>query len=191
MTDTRLAAFLDRRLTPTEQHQALVHFAACPACRREVTAASRLVHAARGRPAWVGPAIAVLAAAIVVAVVPRLARNDGGMSAGTETGMPTPERSLQPDRMATVAIVSPTDGALIGGAPIMFRWRSLGQDATYRLTFQDETGGLLWEATTGDTTAALPRRVTLASGQRYFWSVDAQLVDGRSAKAVAHRFTVR
>jgi hypothetical protein len=190
-TDAHLAAFLDRRLTPLEHRSALAHFAACPACRREMTAASRLVHAGRGRGTWLGPVVAVLAAAIAFAVVPRSTRDADGVSDGARTEVSTPQRSLQPDRMATVAVLSPTDGALVDASPIKFRWRSLGKDATYRLTFQDVTGEVLWDATTGDTTVTLPGRVTLTSGQHYFWSVDAQLVDGRSAKAVAHRFTVR
>jgi hypothetical protein len=47
---------------------------------------------------------------------------------------------------------------------------------------------VLWEATLGDTAATLPRGVKLGARQQYFWSVDAQLVDGRSARAGVQRF---
>ena len=91
--------------------------------------------------------------------------------------------------MAGITVVAPPDQAVIDST-IIFRWRSGGVDATYRLTVQDRSGGVVWDTTVADTAVALPRQLVLEKGQ-YFWSVDAQLADGGSAKAGAHQFTVR
>ena len=91
--------------------------------------------------------------------------------------------------MAGLTVVAPADQAVVDST-IVFQWRSGAPDATYRVTVQDRSGAVVWDTTLADTAVALPRRVVLAKGQ-YFWSLDAQLVDGGSAKAGAHRFTVR
>ena len=105
--------------------------------------------------------------------------------------MSVAERAAQPDLMSVVPIVSPADQATIEDSVIVFRWLSAGSDATYRLTLQDATGTVVWDVSVADTTAALPHRIILGARQRYYWSVDALLSDGRSARAGVHVFTTR
>jgi hypothetical protein len=193
LSDGRLAAFLDGRLSSTERDQALAHFASCASCRREMSAARRLLAGSVRRRPWNSPFVATLAAALILAAGPifvlRERRDDPARAGGN--AVPVAERAAQPDLMSVVPIVSPVDQATVEDSIIVFRWRSAGSDATYRLTLQDATGTVVWDVSVADTTAALPRRIMLGAQQRYYWSVDALLSDGRSARAGVHVFTTR
>jgi len=186
LTDGRLAAFLDGRLTSGERDQVLAHFAACVSCRREMTAARKLL-AVPGAPRrdWRLPVVTLAAAALVFIAVPRLVRIQGLPPAGAST-----ERA-QPDVRPAVQIVAPAERSIVIATAVAFQWRAVGADATYRLTLQDSTGAVLWETTVGDTSATLSWSVRLAPSQEYFWSVDAQLADGRTAKPAVGRFMSR
>lgn len=187
LTDERLAAFLDGRLTPDERDQSLAHFATCAPCRHEMTAARRLLAVARSRRrGWYLPAVSLVAAAFAFAVVPRLMSRNESVQPVVRASMPPADRA-QPDVSPQVQIVAPRELAVVADS-VVFRWLAVDTDATYRLTVQDSAGAVVWETTVGDTSVTLPRGVRLAGGQSYFWSVDAQLADGRTAKAAVHRF---
>ena len=185
-SDEQVAAFLDGRLTGNERAQVLTHFAACAECRREMTVAHQVLGSRRSvrRAPIIGLVTAL--AAVLVFVVVRPAAHD---PAQPGLAVRSPDRLSQPDRMAGLTVVAPADQAVVDST-IVFQWRSGAPDATYRVTVQDRSGAVVWDTTLADTAVALPRRVVLAKGQ-YFWSLDAQLADGGSAKAGAHRFTVR
>ena len=185
-SDEQVAAFLDGRLTTNERAQVLTHFAACAECRREMTVAHKVLGPWRDvRRAPIFGLVTVLAAVLAFVVVRPIAHDPAPSAAAVRS----PDRVSQPDRMAGITVVAPLDRAVIDST-IVFRWRSGGVDATYRLTVQDRSGGVVWDTTLADTAVALPRQLVLEKGQ-YFWSVDAQLADGGSAKAGAHQFTVR
>jgi len=184
----RLAAFLDRRLTPVEHEDAIAHFAECATCRREMTALRRVIAASHKRPFGLnGPLLALAAAVLTIAFIPRLVSHDDPSPLRPTSS----ERARQPDLASRVEVVDPPDGATIDASGIVLRWRSAGSEATYRVIVQDSTGSLLWEATVGDTVVTLPGPVALAKGRRYFWSVDAQLIDGRAARARVHQFVTK
>src|SRR5688572_25617163 len=146
LTDERLAAFLDGRLTSAERDQSMAHFAACAPCRREMTAARKLlVVPGAPRRNWRLPLVTLVAAALVSVVVPRLIRIEGLQPAG-----PSTERA-QPDVRPAVQIVAPAERSIVNATAVAFQWRAVGADATYRLTLQDSTGTVLWETTVGDT----------------------------------------
>jgi len=185
-SDEQVAAFLDGRLTAHERAQVLTHFAACAECRREMTVAHQVLDSRRGvrRAPMIG-LVTVLAAVLAFVVVRPVSHDPAQLGPAVRSR----EGVSQPDRMSSLTIVAPADHAVVDST-IVFQWRSGGPDATYRVTVQDRLGAVVWDTTSADTVTALPRRVVLAKGQ-YFWSVDAQLADGGSAKAGAHRFTVR
>ena len=184
----RLAAFLDQRLTPAEHGRVLAHFAECASCRREMTSVKRVLNTARKRPVIANGALAVLAAAaLTIAFLPRLVSRE----TGTPLTPPSSERARQPDLTPRIEIIHPNDGATVAKSRVELRWRSIGRDATYRVVVQDSAGVPVWEATIGDTVAAVPAGVRLGSAGVYFWSVDAQLIDGRTARARVHRFVTR
>ena len=189
LDDERLAAFLDGGLTPDERAWAVSHFAACASCRGEMVATRRLLAAqAPTRRPWRTIVPVLVAAAIAFAFVPRFVRMPNTPADVEKTAPPSAERAAQPDGRAVVSVLEPVDQSVVRDSVVVFRWRSVGTDATYHISLQDSTGGVLWEATLGDTSATLPRAVKLGARQQYFWSVDAQLVDGRSARAGVHRF---
>ena len=185
-SNEQVAAFLDGRLTTDERAQVLTHFAACPECRREMTVANKLLGARRDvrRGPVIGLAT-ILAAALAFMVVRPISHDPAAPGAAVRSS----DQLSQPDRIAELTVVAPANQAVVDST-IVFRWRSGGPDATYRVTVQDRSGAVVWDTTLADTALALPRRVVLAKGQ-YFWSLDAQLADGGSAKAGAHQFTVR
>jgi hypothetical protein len=189
-SNEQVAAFLDGRLTTDERAQVLTHFDACPECRREMTVANKLLGARRDvrRGPVIGLAT-ILAAALAFVVVRPISHDPATDPATPEPAVRSSDQLSQPDRIAGLTVVAPANHAVIDST-IVFQWRSGGPDATYRVTVQDRSGAVVWDTTLADTALPLPRRVVLAKGQ-YFWSLDAQLADGGSAKAGAHQFTVR
>jgi hypothetical protein len=185
-SNEQVAAFLDGRLTTNERAQVLTHFVTCPECRREMTVANKLLGARRDvrRGPLIGLAT-ILAAALAFVVVRPISHD----AARPGPAVRSSDQPSQPDRIAGLTILAPANEAVVDSTAA-FQWRSGGPDATYRVTVQDRSGAVVWDTTLADTALALPRRVVLAKGQ-YFWSLDAQLADGGSAKAGAHRFTVR
>jgi hypothetical protein len=47
---------------------------------------------------------------------------------------------------------------------------------------------VVFRTLTGDTAVVLPSGLPLRAGEPYYWSVEARLADGRSAKSGLHRF---
>jgi anti-sigma factor RsiW len=184
----RLAAYLDHELSPAARDDVLAHFAECATCRREMTALRQLIQERRKRRSWsvAMPLLAVVAATIVLLVVPSARRvdNESRSSIRSGTGL-TPT-----DQPPTISPISPADGATLEPRGAVFVWRSLGANATYRFTLQDSTGTTVWSAAAEDTSAALPDSVRLAPGE-YYWSVAARLADAHSAKTGVHRFLAR
>jgi hypothetical protein len=69
---------------------------------------------------------------------------------------------------------------------------SAGVGATYTVTVQDSSSAEVWKrASWSDTSITVPDSVRLNPGSLYFWSVDARLVDGNTAKTGPHTFIVR
>jgi hypothetical protein len=188
LTDEQLAAFLDNRVSIGEHTAALTHMAVCADCRREVVAA-RHVLAPRRTVSRLGiagmTAAAAMAAALAFVMVNRGSRQDVA-----EPPVRAAEHAMQPDRLAALSVVAPADRSTIDSVTA-FRWRAVERETTYRVTVQDEIGSVAWTAAVSDTFAVLPRGVTLVKGRQYFWTVDAQLLDGSTASSGVHRFTIR
>jgi hypothetical protein len=181
-----LAAYLDDRLTPADRAASVAHLAECADCRRETTALRRLLaNAAPRRPRM--PVIAAAAAVLLFTLVPRLIRVDSSAS----STLKVTERLAPAESTPVIAIAAPADSAVVSVDGLLFRWRATGSEATYHLAVQDSTGGVVWATAVSDTTAALSPDVALVKGGRYYWSVSAQLADGRSVKSGMHRFIVR
>jgi hypothetical protein len=182
----RLAAYLDHELAPAAREEVVAHFAECAACRREMTALRVLLQQRSKRRSWYITTpllVAVAATIVVVVVVPRTGRVDNESATSIRSGS-----GLAPiDQSRTISMVSPADDAVLDSRGAAFVWRSIGTDATYRLTLQDSTGTTMWTSSMVDTSAVLPDTVRLAPGE-YYWSVAARLPDARSAKTGVHRF---
>ena len=196
LSDVEAAAYVDGRLSPAERERADEHLEGCAACRHEVIEVANVV--APSRPAPSRPAVArprrrllvpglgLAAAALAVLLVRPWAGVARGRDQLRDAG-PVAETEGVP----RIAVVRPAQGDTIGEGDRALAWRSAGADATYRLTVGDAAGRVLWRATTGDTTLAVPDSVFLRPGSTYFWHVDALLPTGLSATTRVQRFTVR
>jgi hypothetical protein len=90
-----------------------------------------------------------------------------------------------------IDIHSPLDSAVVERSELKLAWQSAGPGARYRVTVQDNAGNSIWAAELDDTTSVVPETARLERGTRYFWSVDARLADGSSARTGARQFTIR
>lgn len=188
LTSEHLAAFLDGRLTGAERERAVRHFASCAECREELTELRDVLDAPRatGSRRWV--AVAAAAAAIVAfAMIPRMVRESSPDGAARVRGSEAIQRPDGP----SIEIVSPTDRSQVTPTGLELSWRALGSGATYTVTVQDTTGSDVWSVSDTTTRVALPDTVRLQPGHRYFWSVDARLADGTTAKTRVYSFIIR
>lgn len=174
-----LAAFLDGRLDAEEHARVQERLAADPAARAEMLAAARLVEQASAlRPQtarWRARASLAAAAAALIAIGV-LSRNE--RSAPSTTPVATERRSDAEDG-GRIALLTPSERQPVEPASVLFSWGAVG-NASYRLTVTDSLGGTLWTTTTASPRVRLPASVRLEPSRRYYWYVDALLLDGSS-----------
>ena len=185
LSSQRLAAFLDERLTGEERAEVLTHFAACAECRHELTALRQTLDSVPRTSArrWVAAGAVVAAALAFAVILPRARGTDGARPASTSE-----VRGV--DGSGPIAITGPKDGDAIR-LPLTLTWRSVGTQSSYLLVVMDSVGTEVLRLTQGDTSVTLPDSLRLVEGARYFWSVEAKLIDGGSAKTGAHSFHIR
>ena len=190
LSSEHLAAFLDGRLTGTERERAVRHFAGCAECREELTELRDMLAGAMPRSRrWV---VAAAAAAAIFAfiTIPRIMGVVGGDPAERVRAEPSTRSSVSTN--AAIPVLSPADQESVPQTGVELSWRSAGYGATYTVTVQDSSGNEVWRRTSvPDTNAAIPDSVGFRPGSRYFWSVDARLMDGNTAKTGPHTFFVR
>jgi hypothetical protein len=189
VSSDHLAAFLDGRLTGAERERAVRHFAGCNECRQELTELRVVLGSVRrpGSRRWVVVATAT-AAILTFMMLPRGGDDtpEGkGARVRAESGLRLPDEPA-------IAVVSPADQSTVRQSGVALVWRSAGVGATYSLTVQDSSGGEVWRRVNlVDTSITVPDSVRLRPGHLYFWSVDARLGDGGTAKTGARTFIVR
>lgn len=187
LTSDSLAAFVDGSLTGAERERTVRHLAGCRECRQELAELRALIDT-MARPShrrWLVVATAA-AAVLAVVTVPLL------MSDRVEDGanVRAEQDARLTDGAGTIAVVSPADQATISPTRIEFSWHAVGVDAAYTVTLQDSSGNEVWRRALSDTNVTVPDSVRLLPGL-HFWSVDARLTDGTTARTGALSFIVR
>ncbi|MCH7717661.1 MAG: zf-HC2 domain-containing protein [Gemmatimonadetes bacterium] len=173
LTPEMIAAYLGQEVSGEERQAVQQHLLTCKECRVDLAEASELGAVGR-RVRWLAVGLPAAAAAVLAVVLLGPATRD----ATDDTPV---LRGEQAEGTARFKAVSPVDGAEVSLDSLVFRWRSEGTGVHYLLTLTDENGDVFWTAGTSDTSLALPLEVGLATGQRYFWYVDALLEGARSS----------
>jgi hypothetical protein len=71
-----------------------------------------------------------------------------------------------------------------------FVWSSVPHTESYHVRLFDSQGTVLWETSTADTLAKLPRSVLLRPGRSYYWKVVARTgFDRETASELTEFFT--
>ena len=191
LSSGQVAAMLDERLHGPDRGPALAHLAACAECRREMAELHRALHdrsrERRSVRPWLVASAGIAAALVLVTIPAELHR----ARASIDRPAPTVQVQRAPDDAAApIVILSPRDGAAVIATASLI-WRPAGPSASYLVTVQDTSGAVIWSSALTDTTIAVPASARLASGQTYFWSVDARLSNGVSSTTGVRTFTVR
>jgi hypothetical protein len=156
-----VAAYLDDALAPSDRSRVEAHAAQCDACRAELVEVGSLL---RTRPRvrhWYVPAGAVAAAVMLVLWT----RPASGPAGSTGLREPAVSSSVSP------VLVAPR-GVTVSARALV--WTAVPRADRYRVTLFDETGSVVWETQTTDTTAPLPDSVRLRTGTSYLWEVEAR-----------------
>jgi hypothetical protein len=173
----QVAGYIAGTLPIADRRLVEAHLADCEPCTEELAAVAQLARPQASPRRWL-PAAAVAAAAVAALVLVAPWRSG--------TGGPThPLRGG--GTSATIAIVTPADGAAIGADPTLV-WRSVPRASTYRWTVTAADGDSLASGYTSDTAVRLPATVLEAPGRTRRWYVDALLSDGSSASTGIHEF---
>lgn len=190
LDDHLVAALADGSLDPDLHRSVLPHLRSCPAClaavgsvsaaladpgiARELSALERPRSSPRPRRLY-RFALPVAAAAVLLLAWPPPAVDDGLHRGGTVTAgsVPVP--------------ISPIDGASPDAALV---WHPAAGADLYRVVLFHESGEVLYEHQTPDTTAALPPTVDLVPGRTYLWRIDARIGWDRWSSSDLHPFRV-
>jgi hypothetical protein len=181
-----LAAYLDGTLDSQDRERVESVLASNPEARAELIEASRLVTTlpstspARRRP-WGLISVAAVAAVGILAIGPTLLRKPATVPVATERRVPIEEATR-------IRVASPAEGAVVDGSSVRFTWNAVS-GATYQLTLTNAEGGAVWQATTADTSLAIPADVKLSPSSSYYWNVDALAADGSSTTSGIKSFT--
>ena len=178
MNEFEMAAYLDRRLQPSDRDRIERHLASCEDCRLELTQTYHILAGMRRRKwGFAGGILLATAATLLFVVRPVMVQ--------------VPEEHAAPPLRETAGIAS-----LIGYGPsgevatrsLRFVWGAAPNVTTYRLTVSGADGLPLWSASTLDTSVTLPDSVGLQVGRRYFWVADALLDDGATRSTGLREF---
>jgi anti-sigma factor RsiW len=176
VTDTEIAAYLDRSLTPAQRDRVEDHLAACQDCRQHLLETKELLERVRRpRKLLVGGTLAAAAALVFLLVRPNPAAMD---------------RAVMRNDGAAVPLVA---YGPIGTAPragLRFVWGTVAGAESYRLTVSGEDARTVWSSSGIDTLAALPDSVVLRPNERYHWVADALLSDGSARSTGLREFGV-
>ena len=179
-----IAAYLDRTLSDADRRRVEAHLTACDECRTEVVASRGAVSSAPStKPSayrsWRVLASAAAAAVVIIATA-TISRSRADRATERETNIAAP----------AVAIASPAEGASLGADRVV-AWHSLAENTSYRITIADQGAQPMYTTTVRDTSVRIPQSVTLATGGKYFWYVDAIRADGTTATSGLKSFTVK
>jgi hypothetical protein len=178
LSDSELALYLDRRLSPEERDRIEDHLGVCAECRGHVLGTQQVLRSAR-RPRLLA-AGGVLAAAAAITIL--LAR----VEPGNEQTMPK-LREAAPENTTLIAY-GPTGDAKREG--LRFVWGPAAGAVSYRLSVTAADGAQVWSRSGVDTAAILPRTVNLRAGEKYLWVTDAILSDGSARSTGLREFSL-
>jgi hypothetical protein len=167
LTEDQLVAFLGHELEAQERHEVELHLARCTECRDELVAVTEILQPGREprRIPWriLAPVAAAAAAVTLVVAGPW---NVGGPDDSPQHRDTPAQVSTVPTPVAPLGLVSEVEELV---------WLGVDGADRYRLTLYDSKAGVLWKATTADTTVELPDSVALAVGSRYLWRLEARV----------------
>ncbi len=177
LTVEEVAAYVDRGLAAAERARVEDHLDACAECRAEVVAVARLSRSLAARRRWT--VMAPLAAAAVLVLLFAPWRHQG-------------ERGPVLREPAVTTTVAPTPIAPRGGVTALpaLTWSSVPRADRYQVTLFDQSGSVLWETHTADTTVAVPDTVSLVAGVPHYWKVAARTELGRWVASDLTSFTL-
>lgn len=177
VTDTELAAYLDRTLTPSERDRVEDHLAGCADCRQQLLETKELLERVRRpRNLLVGGALAV--AAVLVFLVAR-----------PEPGTTDQHTLMRSDGTAAPLVAYGPLGTT-ANVGLQFVWGPVPDRESYRLDVSRMDGQPVWSSSGTDTVAILPSSVVLRPNERYYWVVDALLRDGTTRSTGLREFGV-
>jgi hypothetical protein len=176
VTDTEIAAYLDRTLTTAERDRVEDHLAACPDCRQQLLETKELLERVR-RPRNLLISGALAAAAVVVFFV---VRADSDRTEGT----------LMRSDGAAAPLVAYGPLGTTASAGLRFVWSAAPARESYRLSVSRIDGQAVWSSSGTDTVATLPSSVVLRPNERYYWVVDALINDGTTRSTGLREFGV-
>jgi hypothetical protein len=201
--ETRLAAFVDGGLEPSDRARLQRHLADCPYCLGQVSALVRLqeadlpevdpglVRRARVTPPsetrwqrmlarrWALACVATACLAIMVIVWVRLPR-----PADKETVRTSYAQGSAPE------LVLPREGTALKRSAVEFRWTPIERALFYEVRVLTADGDLVWQIRAESTEARPSADITFRSGQNYFVSVSAWLPEGKAARSTVVGFQV-
>lgn len=189
LTSEQVAAFLESRLTGADRGRTISHLASCDECRQELTELRAVLDTAHQRPSRGRfAATAAVAAILAFVILPRLFSDrayDGN------TGVTRADDSRFPDGTQVIGVVGPPDRASVSRANVKLTWHQAGAGASYLVSVLDTSGTTVWTVSVSDTSVLVAESASFMIGSRYFWSVDARLANGRTAKTRVFSFLVR
>lgn len=186
LTPDDLGAYIDGTLESYELPAIESHLAECAECRTEALAMERLISSStsgggRRRAAlWLLPTAAAAAIAALILVNP----DDPDRGATEDPTL----RGGDVESIVQIQPIGPTGGAAVDPTAITFSWQPVEDDLIYRVTLMDESGAVVWNGDTAETSVTLPADIALEPGTLYYWHVDALLDLGRSVTSGVQEF---
>ena len=165
LSESEVAAYVDRQLSGFELADAEGHLTECAECRSEVIAVGRVIRGLRQRKRWAVAAPLAAAAVLVLLLLPwrRPSSDNPVLREPAVTTIVAPTPIAPRGRVAELSLIA---------------WSSVPGATRYEVTVFDSVGTIAWEASGVDSTARVPHGA-LTPGRPYFWKVAARTAANR------------
>jgi hypothetical protein len=186
LSSGEMAAYIDGRLSSEEEAEVQNHLAQCPTCRKEGTEVADLLEGRRKKRRVIILPVGLAAAAAILLLFGPVARERGEDLGEALRG---PGEAAVREGGPSIEMLEPAQGGELAADSIRFSWRAIAPEALYRVHLTDETGIVVWEEDTHDTSIPLPGDVELRPGGSYLWYLDA-LLNAQSWTSAVRSFRI-
>jgi hypothetical protein len=198
-----IAAYADGGLADRERSHLEAHLADCAVCLEDVAVSVRLVDGSDQNeatpdrlethletlvdktPAWQGwlnwKTTGAVAASFVVVLALLMRPDSEPVQIRPSADLEQIQRSAGTSQLRP-SITFPSDGAELTGKGLEIRW--IGPKAAmYEVELVADGGALIWAETVGKNRVTLPDSIVLQAGRKYYISVIARGMGGRSIRS--------
>lgn len=204
LTETQIALFLEKKLSPGETRETKTHIAECSSCAQMLADVYRLSGSLKSLPVpdidkeklhKAEGLVQNSTSSIKKSSVPKFAFAGFAVIIIGAIIISLLNSEQQPSRFrsnsnAEISIgLQPADESILTSSGLNFKWKSIPRSIAYRFLLYKETGIMIGNFLVRDTLFVLPGSVILQSNTKYLWRIEIIFPDETRQRSGLFVFT--